>query len=189
MARKRRSEAYVRFFRHELECPAFRSLSPDARALLVEFRALFDGRRNRIYMSVRQTMQRIGVGQRRAQRALSDLVEKGWIRLIEPGGFSRKVRHATVFALTNEPLEDRDGATAPKDYMRWRSATGENTVANSATVGSQSSYREISESATPACHGSQFSYRKPETPRSHGSQSSYTDSLPGRGYVSGESSR
>lgn len=119
MPRGRRGEAHVRLYRHELESPAYRSLDPVSRALLVELRALYDGGANRIYMSIREAMHRLGVGRKRAELALAELLDRGFIRIIEKGGFNRKARHATVYVLTNEPLEDRDGATAPKDFMRW----------------------------------------------------------------------
>lgn len=126
MARKARYQPHVRLYRHELECEAYRSLSPDARALLVEFRALYDGRENRVYMSVREIRRRLGnVGQKRAENARDELLEHGFIRLLQPGSFSRKARHAPEYALTNEPLSNRDGATAPKDFMSW---TQKNTV-------------------------------------------------------------
>ena len=174
-SRRRRGEPHVRLYRYELECAAYRSLSTDARALLIEFRALYDGRRNRIHMSIREAMRRLDVGQRRAQRAIWELVERGFIRVVEPGGFQRKVRHATVYALTSEPLEDRDGAVAPKDYMKWHQKS---TVANSATDGSHFDDREGSSAAPKPVHGSQFSYRERPISRNHGSEFSYTDKLP-----------
>lgn len=117
MARTR-GEAHVRIYAHEMRTDAWRTLSPAARALLVEMRGLYDGRSNRVHMSIRQAMSRLGVGRWAAEHAISELVERGWIRLIERGTFARKVRHASVYALQSEPLEDRDGAVAPKDYMR-----------------------------------------------------------------------
>ncbi|WP_254276862.1 hypothetical protein [Halomonas sp. 3H] len=120
MPKGRRAEAHVRLYRHELESPAYRSLGPASRALLVEFRALFDGGSNRIHMSIREAMSRLGVGRKLAEQALAELLDRGFICIIEKGGFNRKTRHATVYALTNEPLDNRDGATATKDFMRWR---------------------------------------------------------------------
>lgn len=112
-------EPHVRLYAHEMRVPAWQTLDPDARALLIEMRALYTGQDNRVFMSVREVMQRLNIGQRKAQRALDALVQRGWIMIIEKGTFYRKVKHATVYALGNEPLEDRDGATAPKGYMRW----------------------------------------------------------------------
>lgn len=66
-----------------------------------------------------EAQRRIGVGRVKTQRGINELLDRGFIRVLEPGGFQRKSHHATVYALTNEPLEDRDGAVAPKDFMRW----------------------------------------------------------------------
>lgn len=178
MSKKPRGEAHVRLYRHELECPAYRSLSTDARALLVEFRALYTGRENRIPMSVREIMRRLGVGQRRAQRARDELKDRGFIRELVSGGFSRNDRKATVYALTNEPLTDRDGATAPKDFMSW--TPQKSIVAEMTTDCSQIEYSEGKESPPNGSHGSQIEYRKPVNQASHGSHSGYTDRLPGR---------
>ncbi|UEX78621.1 hypothetical protein [Sediminicurvatus halobius] len=176
MSKKRRAEAHVRLYRHELECEAYRSLSTDARALLVEFRALYDGRENRVHMSIREAMRRLGVGRWRAEKALYELSDRGFIRLMEPGGFSRKVRHATVYALTNEPLEDRDGATAPKDFMRWHQKS---TVLVASTDGVSDQHREHSEKPQKAPHGVGDQHRNGPKPETHGVGDQHTDRLPG----------
>lgn len=188
MGRKRKAEAHVRLYRHELECEAYRSLSTDARALLVEFRALYDGRENRLPMSVRQIMRRLGIGQRRAQQARDDLVDRGFIRLLSQGGFNRKFRHASEYALTNEPLNpNRDGATASKDFMKWRPQ--KITVGSTATDGGRIDYRDASQKAKKTSHGSHSDYRKQKSKLLHGSQYSYTDKLPGAPSGSGGSER
>lgn len=174
-AHKRRSEAHVRLYRHELESAAYRSLSPDARALLVEFRALYTGRENRVHMSIRQMQLRLGVGQRRAQRARDELLDRGFIRLLVPGGFSRKVRHATEYALTNEPLEDQDGATPPKDFMKWSGQ--KSTVVKMATDSSRTEYRDYRKHSPKPANGSHSEYRKPANETSHGSHFEYADSV------------
>lgn len=163
MAKKPKARGYephVRLQKHELDCAAYRSLSSDARSLLVEFRRIYNGRENRIYMSVRQAMDRMNVGQRPAQRALKELLDRGWIVLVERGSFNRKVRHATVYALTNEPLDERDGATAPKNYMRWTPPPQKNAVAKTTTLSSQNGYRGGSTKPKIQARGSQDEYRQ-----------------------------
>ena len=119
--RSRKAEAHVRLYRHELESIAYRSLSPDARSLLVEMRALFSGADNRVHMSLAQIGKRIGVGRWRAERARDELLDRGFIRLREPASFERKVPHAPHYSLTNEPDNpQQDGAVPRKDFMRWR---------------------------------------------------------------------
>ncbi len=121
--RKSRSEAHVRLYRHELNCPAWRTLSPEARALLVELRALFKPTEgNIVFLSMRQAQQRLGIGQRRVQKAFDELIECGWIKVHTKGAFSRKVRHATSYELANEATAS-PGAVPSKDYMRWNPET------------------------------------------------------------------
>ena len=156
-ARRKGYEPHVRMYSHEMKSAAWRTMDPDARALLVEVRSLYDGRNNRIHMSVREAMRRLGIGQGRAQKALATLLERGWIRVIEKGTFNRKTRHASVYALENEPIEERDGAVAPKSFMRW--AAGKNTVAITTTDGIQGDYREPSRKPTEGPDGSRDEYR------------------------------
>lgn len=134
-------DTHVRLYRHELECAAYRSLSTDARALLIEFRSLYNPREgNCVFLSVRDMQRRLNVGQRRAQRARDELLDRGFIRMLKPGGFTRKTKHAAEFAITNEPLNPhQDGATAPKDFMKWMPQK-KSSVAVATTDGSRSDY-------------------------------------------------
>ena len=162
MSKRRKTRGYephVRLYQYELRCPAYRTLSSDARSLLVEMRALYTGRENRVFMAVREAMGRLNVGQRRAERAIKDLLERGWMRVVEKGSFHRKNRHATAYALTHLPIEDVDGATAPKDYMRWGPTSEKNTVVNLATDGSKNDYRDQAPQVPKSLHGSQNDYR------------------------------
>lgn len=118
--RRKKYDAHVRLYAYEMQAPAYTTLTTDARALLVEFRALFKGEENRVFLSVREMQKRLGIGQRRATSARNELLERGWIKLQEPGGFTRKVRHAAVYSLTNEPESDAMGAPTTKEYMRWQ---------------------------------------------------------------------
>lgn len=175
--RKPRHEAHVRLYRHEHESPAYQSLSPEARALLVEFRALYDGRDNRVHMSVREMRRRLnGIHQRRAVRARDELLDRGFIRLLTPGTFSRKARHATEYALTNEPLGNE---LAPKDFMRW--SCEKNTVTTVDTPGNHSGYREQAEAGKQQRDGNHSGYREGSKQADHGNHSGYTDKLPPEG--------
>lgn len=121
--RKRRghpTEAHVRLYAHETNSPAWRTMKPDARALLVELRGLYQpSQANVVYLSVREAARRLNIGPRRVQRAFDVLLERGWIAVHEPGGFTRKVRHATAYRLENEPGA-APGAKPGKAYMRWQ---------------------------------------------------------------------
>ena len=119
------TEAHVRIYAHETRCLAWKTLDPDAKALLIELRSLYQpSQANIVFLSVRQAMSRLNIGQRRVQNAFQALLLRGWITIHEPGGFTRKTRHATSYQLQNEPGAS-PGAIAPKTYMRWQPPEGE----------------------------------------------------------------
>lgn len=138
------AEAHVRLYRHELECPAYRRLSPNARALLIELRALYSPKKgdNCVFLSVRQIMARCNLTQRAAQRARDELVDRGWAKIAQRGSFDYKVRHATVFALENEPPNLSNGSKPGKAYMRWQPEPATKKASSGA------GYRSIAASAT-----------------------------------------
>lgn len=171
-------EAHVRLYGWEMETPAFQTLDPDGRALLVEFRALYDGRRNRVHFSVREMMRRLGTGQRRAERARDALLERGWVVVTQPGAFHVKAKIATEYALTNEALTNLDGAVAPKNYMRWQPPE-KITVAVVHTHGSRHSYRGPSDLSKKCPNGSRGEYRKRKNPRSTVAATATQIGLPG----------
>ena len=170
--RKPRHEAHVRLYRHELDSEAYRSLSPEARALLVEFRALYGGGDNRVYMSRREMQRRLGVGRMRAEKARDDLADRGFIRLLTKGTFTRKARHASEYALTNEPINNGMGATAPKDYMRWRQ---KNTGLISNHVGVDDQPRGHETKPRKCAHGVDEQPRKGSKPTTLGVDDQPTD--------------
>jgi hypothetical protein len=116
---KPQGKPHVRVYRWEMDTPAWQTMSCYGRALLIEMRSLYNGHGNRVYMSLREIERRLGIGRKAAEKARDELIERGWVRLLQPASFTLKVKHAPVYGLTHEPLEDRDGATAPKDYMKW----------------------------------------------------------------------
>jgi hypothetical protein len=142
--------AHVRIHRFEMDTEAWRTMSCYGRSLLIEMRSLYTGRENRVFMSLRQIMRRLGVGRKAAERARDELMERGWIRMLEQGSFNQKTRHAPVYALEHEPLEDRDGAVAPKSFMGW---SRENTVYLGSTDGVPREHRDKSKAPKNGVHG------------------------------------
>lgn len=92
-----KAEQHVHLSRQELQSSAYRSLSTDGRALLIEMRSLYNGVDNMICISRRSIEQQLGVGRWRAERARDELISRGFVRLIE-----RQARHAHTYALINE---------------------------------------------------------------------------------------
>ena len=86
---------YTRFARLEhslLESAAFRSLSPNARALLIEFTRMDNGRNNgEIWLSVRDAAALMGVANTKSSSAaLSELQDMGFIVMTKDAHFNIK---------------------------------------------------------------------------------------------------
>lgn len=120
------SSRYVAFQFYELDCPAFRALSADARALLIEFRKRFNGTNNgAISFSMRDMMAALNTtGKDRTIHAQRELQAKGFVKITRLASFdTRKQRFATEFILTNEavPGPGKNSESASKEFMRWKS--------------------------------------------------------------------
>lgn len=93
-------------YKQLFESPAFRSLDPPARALLLEFRARYwQGNRETINISVREAVKLINCGDKTVTKAFKQLEEKGFIELLEPHIYSQG--KARVYRLTFEKYNNR----------------------------------------------------------------------------------
>jgi len=104
-----------------LKTAAWRSLSPNARAVYVDIAMRYGGmgsNNGRITYSVRMASAGANIGKDAAARTLKDLQERGFIRAVKRGAFSLKSRHATEWMLTAHP-SDVSLHAATKDYERW----------------------------------------------------------------------
>jgi hypothetical protein len=122
--RGNREAAHVRFYRWELDSPAFRSLSPPSRCLLLELKALYNGRNNgELFLSVREAARRLGIGKSLAAKCFRELCDRGFIKIAKQGAFNVKAASwrgdATAWLLTEHPPGDAAGAGS-RDFMRWR---------------------------------------------------------------------
>jgi hypothetical protein len=105
-----------------LTCTAWRGLSLAARAIFIEFLALYlPGRNGRIGLSARTAAGKLPVSRATATRALQELVAKGFIEPVKPGGFNMKsgTARATEWRLTLYKC-DVTAEAASKAFMRWR---------------------------------------------------------------------
>ncbi|MXO84752.1 hypothetical protein GRI38_01715 [Altererythrobacter aurantiacus] len=116
---RNKHEKFVMLESFLLKSAAYRLLSPQARALLVEFLHLYNGVNNReIYMSQRQAADLLNVKMHRtAGKYIQELEEKGFVRTIVKGSFDNKQPLASVYELTMKDVGERH---ATKDFMRYR---------------------------------------------------------------------
>jgi DNA-binding MarR family transcriptional regulator len=120
--RRKRSkgEPHVRLHIWLLKQASWLSLSAPARVVLIQLMSRYNGSNNgRIGYSVRTAAKECRLSKTTASRAFKELTRNGFIECKIRGGFSRKVRHATEWLLT-EFRDDVSGELAKKTFMRWR---------------------------------------------------------------------
>jgi len=100
---------------------AWRSLSPQARVVLIELIRIYNGRNNGyLALSARDAAARCNIAKDTATKVFRELIEKGFVELVVPGGFSMKLRHAAEYRLTHLRC-DRTGEVGRYGFKRWKS--------------------------------------------------------------------
>lgn len=119
---KKGGARFIAIYYWELELAAYKHLSNNSRALLIEFRKLYNGSNNgKIAMSVRQAASSLNVCKDTASKALTELQKKGWIVLTEKGSFNQKTnKTASLWRITNQPIGLGVDVPATKEYAQWR---------------------------------------------------------------------
>lgn len=132
---------FVSLYEFEIACPAYRQMTLHGRALLIEFRMIYNGTNNgSIGMSVRRAADLLNCGKNRAEKALQELQDKGWIVRTGKGSFDQKTgKRSTTWRITNQPIGLGVETPATKEYMRWTPEKGlpeiQNTVPRRGTAG------------------------------------------------------
>ncbi len=68
-------------------------------------------------MSVRGLAERLGIHKNTANKALWELLDKGFLRVAKQGSFNWKQNVATTYVLTQHKNGEE---TATKGFMRWK---------------------------------------------------------------------
>jgi hypothetical protein len=106
-------DRYVKLDHWMLDSAAWKVLSPNAKAVLIEIWKRHNGTNNgSISFAVREA-QEIGVGRNTAQRAIKELIDLGFLRIAQPSGFDQK-RLAREWTITALPV---GVSMATKDFM------------------------------------------------------------------------
>ena len=102
-----------------LKTPAYRSLHPYARSLLIEFYRKYNGQNNGyVSMSIREAKKLIKCGRKAVERGLFELKDRGFIKVKTMGLFINGM--ATEYILSEFNL---NGRLATKDFMQWKLKT------------------------------------------------------------------
>ncbi|EME68268.1 hypothetical protein H261_19199 [Paramagnetospirillum caucaseum] len=113
-------DRFVALPHYLLKSPAWMTMTPNAKALLIQLWARHNGTNNgEIGYSVRDAVA-IGLSKDQAARALKELVERGFLRVGRESSFTLKSKAARTWILTGEPI---GAAPATKEFMRWQQTT------------------------------------------------------------------
>lgn len=99
-----------------LHHPAWRSLSGPAVKVWLETRSRFNGHNNgRVFLSYTEASGLLHISKSTVKRAFDELIEKGFLRLREPGNWYHRRAHDWI--LTDLPCGD---ALPTRDWQNWR---------------------------------------------------------------------
>ena len=160
-----------------LNSSAYRSLNPTARAVLVELYRRHNGSNNGdIPLSVREAAEAVNVTKDTANKALWDIVDRGFARIMEKGAFKLKARHATTWWLTEF---DGEGKMGTRDFMYWQPPPKiQNTVPTNRTDSPKFSDAEKANGGETASHNPKIQDRDPVEQAAVGPDRSDTTNLP-----------
>ena len=117
-------------FRYVMDCPAYASLSCYARVALIEITRGYNGSNNgMLVLSVRQLAEGMGCALNTANRALWELIDKGFIEPRIKGAFSVKFKRATEWRL-NDRRCDVTGEQS-QAFLKWQDPTPMKSISRS----------------------------------------------------------
>jgi hypothetical protein len=126
--RRRTKGGFVQVRYGLMKSPAWRDLSGNAVKLLLHMMMLSQGNNGwghgssepgKLFLSERDAAEAIGVSRNTASRAFAELIEHGFLRIVQAGHFKVKVKIATVWRLTFEPYpRAHQGPT--NEWMKWQ---------------------------------------------------------------------
>lgn len=106
-----------------LKSKAWRSLNGAAVKVFLELHTRFNGGNNgQVRLSMNEATEALGIGKATAQRAFTELQDKGLIVLTAPGNWYH--RRAHEWRLTDKPMQTSKGKSpATNDWKNWSAKT------------------------------------------------------------------
>ncbi|TSB03971.1 helix-turn-helix domain-containing protein [Sphingorhabdus contaminans] len=117
--RRKAEPRHIRLYHSITGTVAWAHLSGNAIKVLFALVRIDDGSKNgQIFYSDRQAALDTGLSRNTCIKAFRELVEKGFLCIVEKGHFDRKVRHATVWRYTWQAAPGICGPT--REFEKWR---------------------------------------------------------------------
>jgi hypothetical protein len=113
---KRSGERFVMLPHYMLKSLAWRTMTPNAKAVLLHLWERHNGSNNGDIVYAVRDAEDIGLSKDQASRALTELVERGLLQVARNSAFKVKTKEARTWTLTVEPV---GGQSATKDFMYW----------------------------------------------------------------------
>ena len=132
--RRKTEPRHIRLYHSITGTIAWAYLSGNAIKVLLALVRIDDGSKNgQIFYSDRQAALDTGLSRNTCIKAFRELVDKGFLRIVEKGHFDRKVRHATVWRYTWQAVPGLCGPT--RDFEKWQPDSQKTTGAKTDTDG------------------------------------------------------
>ena len=118
-SRRKTEPRHIRLYHSIMLTVAWAYLSGNAIKVLLALVRIDDGSKNgHIFYSDRQAALDTGLSRNTCIKAFRELVDKGFLRIVEKGHFDRKVRHATVWRYTWQAVPGLCGPT--REFEKWK---------------------------------------------------------------------
>ena len=112
-----------------LKSPAWRALSGPAIKVLLELHTRYNGGNNgKLFLSLNEAAETLGIGKATAQRAFDELQDKGFLVLTKQGNWYG--RQANEWRITTKPESGKPQSTASNDWRSWQPKAERGSVAD-----------------------------------------------------------
>lgn len=122
-SKSHKDTSHARVYQPEFRLAAWRALSANAIALLIELRGMYrPSLPNLFVLSDRRVAELARCSRAKAPAVLEELVDKGWLKVerIGTGLAGPTSRRAAAYSLTNNPT---DAGPATRLFERWQPPT------------------------------------------------------------------
>jgi len=120
--RRAKVPRHIRIYHRQMQSEVWKHLTGTSVKVLLALAGLEKGDNNgEFFLSVRKAAELTGLSKNAVNRALHELMDKGFIYCAQRGGFSRKTPHAACWGLTWQAGPKGSEHRAPSHaYEKWR---------------------------------------------------------------------